>query len=221
MPDEATTAARDAGHAAAREHPGEAGGALLGRYVIAASAARAADEGMAPALALLVAGVGSMAVDGTNSLLLDLGLPHLYQPHNDLRLATGLLTGIALAVAIAYMLATTLWRQGFAGRRVVTGVGEFGALVALQLPFAALVRSGAAWLYVPMSLVLVLSATAVVAALALVVLTVVRRRENSYDALGELDGAATAALMTGLVVMALIAGGRFWLEYQTGVQPLP
>jgi uncharacterized membrane protein len=174
-----------------------------------------------PTILLLVGGVGLMGLDGTNSLLLDLGLWHPYEPMNDLRLATGLLTGIALAVAIAFLLATTLWRRGDANRRVVTGAGEVGLLVLLQVPFALLVRSDVGWLYVPVALALVLSATAVVTGLALVVLTILRRRDNSYAGLAQLDGAAAAALVLGVAVMALIAGGRFWLEYLTGMQPLP
>src|SRR5690242_3242770 len=41
-----------------------------------------------------------MAVDGFNSLFLDLGLPHLYQPANWLRLLTGLGAGTAMAAII-------------------------------------------------------------------------------------------------------------------------
>ena len=49
----------------------------------------------------------ALAVDGFNSLFLDLRLPHLYQPHNLLRLASGLGTGIAMC-AILLPVANTL-----------------------------------------------------------------------------------------------------------------
>ena len=52
-------------------------------------------------------------------------------------------------------------------------------------------------------------------------LTIARRRDNSYAVFGQLDGAATAAFVIGLAVMAMIAGGRLWLEGATGVQALP
>ena len=174
-----------------------------------------------PAMGLLLGGVALLGFDGVNSLLLDLGIWHPYEPHNELRLATGLLTGVALAVAVCFLLSTTLWRRGFAGRRVVSGVGEVGLLVGVQVPFALLVLSGLGWLYVPVAVALLVSATAVVSALALVVLTILRRRDNSYDRLTQLDAAATGSLLVGLAVMALIAGGRFWLEHWTGAQPLP
>src|SRR5947209_19058271 len=35
-----------------------------------------------PMVAVLISGIFAMAVDGFNSFLLDLGQPHLYQPHN-------------------------------------------------------------------------------------------------------------------------------------------
>lgn len=174
-----------------------------------------------PALGLLVGGVALLGLDGTNSLFLDLGLWHAYEPRNELRLATGLLTGVALAVGVCFLLSTTLWRRGVAGRRVVAGVGEVAVLVAIQVPPAFLVLTGRGWLFVPVAVALLLSATAVVSALALVVLTILRRRDNSYDHPTQLDGAATAALLIGIAVMALIGGGRFWLEHLTGAQSLP
>jgi uncharacterized membrane protein len=174
-----------------------------------------------PALAALAGGLASLALDGTNSLLLDLGLRHLYQPRNELRLATGLATGLALATVVCFLLATTLWRSGHANRRVVSGVGEVAGLAALQVPPALLLLVRPTWLYLPIALGLVLSAVAVVSSLALVVLTILRRRENSYLRAGQLDRVGVLALLVGVAVMAVIAGGRFWLESATGVQSLP
>ena len=51
-----------------------------------------------------------MAEDGFNSLFLDLRLPHLYQPHNLLRLFSGLGTGVAMAAFIVPVANTLLWR---------------------------------------------------------------------------------------------------------------
>ncbi|MGO8950808.1 MAG: DUF2085 domain-containing protein [Ktedonobacterales bacterium] len=52
-----------------------------------------------------------MSVDGFNSLFLDLGLPHLYQPHNLLRLATGLGTGVAMCAVLVPVANTLIWRE--------------------------------------------------------------------------------------------------------------
>ena len=52
-----------------------------------------------------------MAVDGFNSLFLDLGLPHPYQPHNLLRLATGLGTGVAMCAFIVPVANALIWKR--------------------------------------------------------------------------------------------------------------
>jgi hypothetical protein len=136
-------------------------------------------------------------------------------------LATGLLTGVALAAVICYLLATTLWRSGRPDRRVVSGAGEVLGLFALQAALAFLLLTRPDWLYRPTALFLLCSAIAVITSLALVVLTIVRRRENSYRGVGQLDRIGVAALLVGVAVMAVIAGGRYWLEAATGVQALP
>jgi uncharacterized membrane protein len=171
-------------------------------------------------MAMLGLFVAAMALDGTNSLLLDLGLPHAYPPDNRLRLATGLLTGIALAVILCFLLATTLWREGRWQQRSLRGPGELALVVALQLPVAAAVLSGLGGLYVPIATLLLLAATAVVGGLMLVVVVLIRRADRSFETPAQVQGSATLALLLALVVMALLSGGRFWLEATVGVVPL-
>jgi uncharacterized membrane protein len=62
-------------------------------------------------LVVLGAAVVFMAEDGFNSFFLDLGLPHLYQPHNLLRLFSGLGTGVAMCALIVPVANTLIWRQ--------------------------------------------------------------------------------------------------------------
>jgi len=64
-----------------------------------------------PIIIFLLCGVCAMGIDGFNSFLLDLGLPHLYQPNNLLRLATGLATGLALATLTLPAMNHLFWRQ--------------------------------------------------------------------------------------------------------------
>ena len=61
--------------------------------------------------AILGLAVLLMAVDGFNSLFLDLGLPHPYQPHNLLRLATGLGTGVAMCAFIVPVANALIWKH--------------------------------------------------------------------------------------------------------------
>jgi len=64
-----------------------------------------------PILTVLGGAIALMGIDGINSFFLDLGLPHLYQPHNLLRLATGLGTGTAMAALVVPVTNSLLWRE--------------------------------------------------------------------------------------------------------------
>ena len=67
-----------------------------------------------PSLGVLIAlgaAVVLMGIDGFNSLFLDLHLPHLYQPNNLLRLATGLGMGTAMAGIVVPVVSGLLWRD--------------------------------------------------------------------------------------------------------------
>ena len=106
-----------------------------------------------------------MAEDGFNSLFLDLRLPHLYQPHNILRLFTGLGTGAAMAAFIVPVANTLIWR-------VEDERPSFGSLRALAplapvllLVFVAVGVMGAPIFLYPIA---ILSSAGVIIALSLV-----------------------------------------------------
>lgn len=105
-----------------------------------------------------------MAEDGFNSFFLDLGLPHLYQPHNLLRLASGLGAGVAMAAFIVPVANTLIWRV----EDTRPSIGSFSQLAViapmLLLAFLA-VGSQVAFLLYPIA---VLSSLGLVLALTLV-----------------------------------------------------
>jgi uncharacterized membrane protein len=171
-------------------------------------------------LALLVAFVAAMAVDGTNALLVDLRIDPLYAPDNRLRLATGLLTGVSLGVMLCFLVATTVWRRGDWARRTVSGPGEVALIVALQIPFAAVALSGWGVLYAPVAVGLVVAAVVAVSALALTTLLLLTCRDRSYERLADAQLPAAAGLALGVAAMLVIAGARFWLERAVGLPPL-
>lgn len=105
-----------------------------------------------------------MAEDGFNSLFLDLRLPHLYQPHNIIRLFSGLGTGAAMAAFIIPVANTLIWRDedersSFGSLRALAPLGAVLLLVFLA------VGSQAAPLLYPIA---ILSTAGVVVALSLV-----------------------------------------------------
>jgi uncharacterized membrane protein len=132
---------------------------LLGTGRIRAS--RFPSRGVAIILGLAVL---IMAEDGFNSLFLDLGLPHLYQPQNPLRLATGLGTGVAMCAFILPVANSLIWKH----EDEQSSFGSVRALAlmppVLLLIFLAVISQMAPLLY-PIAL---LSTAGVIMALSLV-----------------------------------------------------
>lgn len=87
-------------------------------WVYLSSIGRGRARGMPPwqITATLVIFIGVMGFDGINAFAYDLhqkipALPYLYEPRLQLRLATGLLTGIAFAGILTPVVNYALWRQ--------------------------------------------------------------------------------------------------------------
>jgi uncharacterized membrane protein len=91
-----------------------------------------------------------MAVDGFNSLSLDLHLPHLYEPHNLLRLATGLGTGVGMAAFLVPVANGLIWRDEDE-RPSFARVSQLGVLVPVLIIAFFTVASQAAWLLYPLA----------------------------------------------------------------------
>jgi len=102
-------------------------------------------------IAVLLALIAIMALDGFNSVATDLALPHLYAPTNTFRLATGLGAGFALALLLAPVIARA--RFGMQDRRPpVASVVEllpFGVAAALAFLF---IHTVAPWTLYPVAL---------------------------------------------------------------------
>lgn len=104
-----------------------------------------------PVALLLVGLVGCMALDGFNSLFLDLGLPHLYQPQNALRLTTGLGAGVAMVAFITPVTNSILWRAEDA-RPSFRSFAQLGVVAPLLLLAFLAVGSQVGWLLYPIAL---------------------------------------------------------------------
>jgi uncharacterized membrane protein len=167
-------------------------------------------------IAVLVLFVVAMGIDGVNSTLQDFQLPYAYEPNNYLRLGTGLLLGIGLGVMVSYLLNATLWAWGTPAQ-LVSGWGELAALLLAIGGVFLLVISGWGWLYLPLAAALVGGAVAVVLTLALSFIILMAGRENRARRASDVAGSASAALLLGYAVMALIAVGRWYLERSLGI----
>ncbi len=85
-------------------------------YIIALGRGRAKGMPLFPMLLYLVLFVFIMGADGVNAFLYDLhqnapAIPYLYEPRLELRLATGLLCGIAFGGIMTPVVNYSLWRE--------------------------------------------------------------------------------------------------------------
>lgn len=120
-------------------------GALWGLFFIGVTRRRRASQlPPAPILGLLVGFFFLQAVDGLNSYLtLFPNFPHLYEPHNLLRFATGALNGLTISALLFPLFNSALWRasdphpsiQGWGEMGVMLiGVGGLMVLVSTRSP---------------------------------------------------------------------------------------
>jgi uncharacterized membrane protein len=162
-------------------------------------------------LALLAAGVVAMGMDGLNSLRVDLGLAAWWAPDNHLRLATGLLAGAGLGVALVWLVNLALWPADAPLLRPADAPLWLAAAAAA----AGVVLSGAGWALWPATALLLAAAVLTLLGLnlALLGLTATGRAGPAAPATARL---ATLALAAALIEMAALAGGRFALESALG-----
>lgn len=171
-------------------------------------------RGMAAVLAGFVA---LMGLDGINAFLFDLDLPHLYVPALPLRLATGLLAGLAAAAFLVPAFNSTLWQTG----PDIPPLGGPRHLLAALAPLGAFFAAGlSAWppLLYPLSLVAVLGVPALLGALATVLLASFTGRANRAT------GWRTAlpVILAGLLLAGLLLGAFSAVRFALfGPGPLP
>lgn len=167
-------------------------------------------------VAILTAFVVGMAIDGTNSLTHDLGLSVLYEPGNVLRVITGYGTGIALAVAMSWLLASCLWRLS-------TSDSSIHSMKELAMPIAGFAIFGGllwwrpVWLHPAMAIALVASAWLAISILALVGVLLVSRLDDGINRIQQLHFPVATASILAIVIMLVLAGARFWAEYHFGI----
>jgi uncharacterized membrane protein len=163
-------------------------------------------------LALLLLFALATAADGTNALLSDLGVRHVYEPANELRLATGILSGISLGVLVLHVFAASVWAQPETSAAVVSRLSDLAPPLTLASILCGLAASGKGILYAPLAAGLVLAATFLLWVLTTVVISLTSGSWRRCDSAAALVPAASAAFLITLLLMAAAAGVRFMLE---------
>src|SRR5258707_1247008 len=102
-------------------------------------------------MTLLLLGFGALlGADGLNALFFDFGLPHLYTPYNPIRLATGLLTGLAMASFLAPTFNSTIWEAGL-DVSPLTGLSDVLGAIAVEAVYFVAALSGSSLSWYPVS----------------------------------------------------------------------
>lgn len=167
-----------------------------------------------PIAAVLVAFVVVMGIDGFNSLFLDLGLPYLYTPRNELRTLTGMGMGVAVATVMLLILNTTLRQNVDDQQPLLKSWRELGGVLLLDFLILVALYGNLELLYWPLAF---LSFTGIISVLYLVSLLLVSLfmgYEGRVTHPAQLAKPATIALLPTLLMLAALSGLRFWLEAQ-------
>ena len=120
-------------------------------FLLALGRARAAKLPPVPVLATLIAFVLVMAVDGFNSMLVDLFMPHLYTPQNELRTITGMGMGVAIAVLMFLIINLSLRQNPDTNQRIMNGWLELGGALLLNLLVLAAMYGNVALMFWPIA----------------------------------------------------------------------
>ena len=171
-------------------------------------------------LSLLVLFVLALAVDGFNALLIDLRLPTLYEPSNILRIATGMLTGTALGVALAHLFASSMWGGGDRELAVVTRPVELLAPIGVSAAISGLALVDLPLLYAPFAVGLLVAAVGVFWLLAIIVLALLSDRGWSCRTWADLAPVALTAFVAAIVTVSALAVMRLAAEQLFGVPKL-
>jgi hypothetical protein len=171
-------------------------------------------------LAILALFVLALAVDGFNALLVDLRLPTVYEPSNFLRLATGVLAGTSLGVALGHLFAGSMWARGDRGRAVVTGPGELLAPVGLSAAIAAIALLNVPLLYAPFAIGLLFAAIGVFWVLGMIVVALLSNPGWSCRTWRDLAPVALASFLGAIAAVSALALIRFAAEQLFGLPKL-
>ncbi|MCS7001282.1 MAG: DUF2085 domain-containing protein [Dehalococcoidia bacterium] len=168
-----------------------------------------------PILALAVLFIGVMGFDGTNALFFDLGLVHLYPPDNRLRLFTGTLSGVGIALLITPIVNYTLWRHP--DDRPVADWRVLGIILGVSAAFNGVALTGFGWLLYPISIVSVAGITILLIMIMLLLTLAVLRREGHAQSWADLLGPTTIATCLAVAALLALAAFRFWAEAVLGI----
>ena len=157
-------------------------GALLG-FLGLAVLRRQRANGLPPSevLVSLISFIVLWGIDGLNSFLNFLpNAPHLYEPHNLLRLITGILQGLALSIIVYPIFNFVLWKEAD-NERVIRNWRELGYLLIPAALLVWIVQTQASFLLHPVAVLSILGVLAMLMIVNTMIVLVVTRRESKAE----------------------------------------
>jgi uncharacterized membrane protein len=161
-------------------------------------------------LAVLIGFIVLFGIDGLNSYSHFFpALPHLYQPQNWLRLATGMGAGLTLGLIVYPALAQTLWKEQIF-RPSIGSFGELAALVLVALLTIALVLLEQPVLLFILGLASAAGVVIILTAIGTMLILIIARRDARADRwrqllLPLLGGMIFAFLQIGIISFARLS----------------
>jgi uncharacterized membrane protein len=165
---------------------------------------------------LLACGVAALVVDGFNSLLLDLTLPHLYPPHNLLRLATGLLTGLALAALALPILNQLFWREYNEQRTIPSWKALLLFVPVLILCFFAVAAQNSLIVY-PLALLSTAGILTALSSVNLIFIIALSKRHETFERYRQLLPYFSLAFVLAIGEMLALAQAKLTILQALGL----
>lgn len=170
-----------------------------------------------PVLVILAAFFVTWAIDGLNSYLtLFEGLPHLYMPHNLLRLATGMLNGLTLSALVYPIFSLTVWAEP-TGERSIENIRELAIMLPLAGALVSLIWLGWSPLVYTLSLISLLGTLLLLLIVNTLIAVIALQRENRAHRWRDLGLPATIGVLATSAEIALMNALRAYLTGRLGL----
>jgi uncharacterized membrane protein len=189
-------------------------------WMVAARRLRASRTPAVPVLLVLASFVVALAVDGFNALFIDLRLPTIYEPSNLIRMATGVLAGVALGLALGHLFASSVWAHSDRERAVVMNPVELLAPIGGSAAMGLLVLADLPILFAPFAVGLVVAAVGVFWLLGTVLVALVSDRGWSCRTWSDVAPLALTSFFIAIVTVGALSGLRFVAEQHFGLPRL-
>lgn len=158
-----------------------------------------------------------MGLDGLNSYMTFFpNTPHLYEPHNLLRLTTGLLNGLALILIVYPVFNYTLW-QNVDNRRSITALWELLFFLPGIGLIAWIMESGSGfWLY-PLSIISTFGVLLMLTMVNTMIVLILIRRESAASTWREAVVPLLWGLVFGMAELGVMVAVRTFLTHTIGL----